>query len=104
MEFTKVSKLCTGGPVSWYSGIYKIVAWRKNEYRAFYIRDGRRNWGKFVAVPPHIGLNGVGCWDSFRAAVEACEEHAQIHTPTRLTQDKARSIFGLRQNTVTLDS
>lgn len=89
MKFTKISK--PPFPTYWISGIYKIVSYRRGEYHAYFIRDGDKNWGWDVSIPPDYGKHGP-CWKHLKAAKAACEEHAKTHTPSRATVKRAAEI------------
>lgn len=72
----------------WISGIYKIVSYGEGEYSAFYILDGKKNWGDYVSPPPHNGKYGK-IWNSLEAAMKACSKHATSHSPKPSTQQRA---------------
>lgn len=90
MEFEKVTPYGPdGGVTHWIAGIYKITKYRRDEYYAYYLVNGAKNWGNHVSKPPGQGLTGSPCWLSLSAAIEACAVHAMNHTPARTSLERA---------------
>lgn len=89
--FTKIQPFGANAYTYWISGIYKIVSYEKGEYLAFYIPDYYNNWGNHVAEPPRNGKHGK-VWDSFKAATDACKDHARYNRPSDGTIQRAARI------------
>lgn len=81
----------------WISGIYKITAYDDATYQAYYIKDGRVNWGWHVEPPPdrseHHTSRGHPCWSSLERAKASCERHALNHSPKQKTIDRAHHLL-----------
>jgi hypothetical protein len=91
MNFTRIQPFGPDAYTWWFSGIYKIVSYRKGEYLAFYIREGDQNWGWHVSEPPDTGKHGQ-CCSTLKAAKGACAEHAKKHKPSNKTVRRAAEI------------
>jgi hypothetical protein len=88
----------------WISGIYKVVRYRAGEYYAFYIPEGWKNWGNYVAQSDdkvackgHCGsarcTGWHNAWPTLRQAQKACREHAKNHMPSDTTLIRAKEIL-----------
>jgi hypothetical protein len=75
------------------SGIYRVTWYRPGQYLAFYIVDGQKNWGDFVAPPPDRSADGGHCWLSLEAAMQACSDHAAKHEPKPATVKRAAELL-----------
>lgn len=95
MIFTeKLQPFGPNGPSIWLSNVYKIISYKKNEFHAYYLRNGAVNWGQYVDDPPDKGKFRK-VWKSFESAVRSCIKHTLIHTPDEGTLKTAKEIRGL---------
>jgi hypothetical protein len=86
MNWTKIKLYDDSDHLYWVSGIYKVVNYGDpTAFWAYYIVDGRKNWGDHPSPPPHQNGLKWKCWNTLESAQASCEAHSKIHTPKTAT-------------------